>query len=279
MLSYRHAFHAGNFADLLKHLIQVEVLHYMLKKDKPFDYIDTHAGAGLYKLSAKMANKNAEFNSGIGHFFPGENTLPELQNYLDCIGSFNKSKLEFYPGSPVIAAQFLRKYDKAWLCELHPKDHDLLAQRFNSQRNIRVRQEDGFQALQALLPCQSRRALVLIDPPFELKEDYQRIPKSVIEAYKKMPNTVFCIWYPVVDRRKINDLQRRFKHSGIRNISCYELGIEADQPGHGMTSSGMIVINPPWTLSATLTKALPHLAKVISKDGQLHYRMEQLVEE
>jgi 23S rRNA (adenine2030-N6)-methyltransferase len=281
LLSYRHGFHAGNFADLLKHFTQVEILKYLTKKDKPFDYIDTHAGAGMYRLDSGMASKNAEFETGIGHFWDHRNTAPdELQDYLATVKQCNPSKsLTHYPGSPGIAEQFLRPFDKAWLYDLHTTDFNTLQQHFEKQRNVKARQEDGFQALLGLLPTQSRRALVLMDPPFEQKDDYRRIPETVKKAHKRMPTTVFAIWYPVVDRRRINDLHRNFKNSGIKNICVFELGIEADQYGHGMNASGMIVINPPWTLFSTMQATLPKLAKIVSKDSELHFRCEQLVGE
>lgn len=279
LLSYRHAFHAGNFADLLKHFVQVEILQYMIKKDKPFDYIDTHAGAGLYKLGSDMAKKNAEFKNGIAHYFGNEDAPKELATYLKTIAAFNPHGLKHYPGSPSITEHFLRSHDKSWLFELHGTDHQLLERNFEGQRNIRIRQEDGFKGLLSLLPCQSRRAFVLIDPPFERKDDYQKIPQTVKAAYKKMPNTVFAIWYPVVDRRRIRDLQRSFKHGGIKNVCVFELGQQEDSQDYGMTASGMIVINPPWTLKETMEKTLPVLAKKISTDGKSHFHIEQLVAE
>ena len=281
LLSYRHSYHAGNFADLLKHVIQVEILTYLALKDKPFDYIDTHAGAGLYRLNSTAAKKNAEYESGIGQFRPNDTQpIEALAPYLTQVDAHNPDgNLTLYPGSPAIAVGLMRSYDKAWLYELHPTDFDFLQQNIPGKRQIRARQEDGFLALPGLLPTQSRRAFVLIDPPYEIKTDYRRGFEAVKLAHKRMPNATYAIWYPVVDRSRIQDLHRRFKHCGIRNISVFELGVRKDEEGFGMTSSGMIVVNPPWTLTDTMNKLLPQLAKRISEDGELHWRSEQLVAE
>jgi 23S rRNA (adenine2030-N6)-methyltransferase len=256
-------------------------LEYLLKKDKPFDYIDTHAGAGVYKLASTMSSKNAEYKTGISHFWPNGNTHNSvIQKYIEAVASFNKTnELKFYPGSPAIANFFLRHIDKAWLYELHPADIELLEQQFGDKRRIKVRQEDGFNALPSLLPTQSRRAFILIDPPYELKGDYHRVIDSVKKSHKRMPGATFAIWYPVVDRKQIGELHRRLKHSGIKNIAVFELGIKADEDGRGMTSSGMIVINPPWTLFESMQQTLPVLAKTICKEGEGIFKCEQLVAE
>ncbi len=281
LLSYRHGFHAGNFADLLKHVIQVEILRYLALKDKPFDYIDTHAGAGIYRLTSTAARKNAEFETGIGLFRPhDEQPIDELTPYLAEIDKHNPGRsLTLYPGSPAIAAGLMRPYDKAWLFELHSTDADYLQQNLPNKRQIKIRQEDGYLALPGLLPTQSRRAFVLIDPPYEIKTDYRRVFETVKLAHKRMPNATFAVWYPVVDRRRIQDMHRHFKHCGIRNISVFELGIRKDEEGFGMTSSGMIVVNPPWTLMANMNSLLPKLAKRVSVDDELHWHSEQLVAE
>jgi 23S rRNA (adenine2030-N6)-methyltransferase len=281
VLSYRHGFHAGNFADLLKHFVQVEILNYLAQKEKPYDYIDTHAGAGMYRLDDTAAKKTLEYQTGIGHFRPQPtHTVAALEPYLSVVDQFNKpGQLKLYPGSPVIASSLMRPYDKAWLHELHSSDFQRLETQFSGQRAIKVRQQDGFQALSALLPTQSRRALVLIDPSYEVKEDYRRVVSAIKMAHKRMPTAIIALWYPVVDRRRVDDIHRHFKHSGIRNIDLFELGTQADSPGLGMTSSGMLVINPPWTLMKTMQTALPSLASIVSQDNQPHYRCDTLVPE
>ncbi|SHE75356.1 23S rRNA (adenine2030-N6)-methyltransferase [Microbulbifer donghaiensis] len=279
MLSYRHGFHAGNFADVLKHLVQVEILTYLQKKDKPLDYIDTHAGAGLYRLRDALAAKNCEYANGIGRLLPGDPGLPALRPYLKQVLAHNPAgPLQVYPGSPAIACGMLRPQDKAWLYELHPSDVEQL-RRACSGRNVYIRDEDGFKGLAALLPTPSRRALVLIDPPYELKQDYQRVVDALKLIHRKMPTATVALWYPVVERRRIDQLEQQIIASGIRRVEQFELGICADTDGHGMTASGMIVVNPPWTLKATMDELLPSLARLLSEDGREYLRIQTLVGE
>lgn len=285
MLSYRHAFHAGNFADLLKHLVQVEILAYLVKKPKPFAYIDTHAGAGMYRLDSTMAQKNREYANGIGRVAGQDiSRLPLLDAYLEQIRLCNPQQEDpdswrYYPGSAKIAQACLRQTDRAYLFELHTKEFSLLKANMQDDKRIAVRQQDGFKALPGLLPVPSRRALVLIDPSYELKEDYQQLFDVVKAAHRKMPATVFALWYPVVERQRIEKLKKQFCKSGIRRIVQFELGITADSVGHGMTSAGMIVINPPWGLFETMEQLLPELARCVSTDGVQHYHCEEWVGE
>ena len=278
MFSYRHGFHAGNFADVLKHHIQVEIISYLQKKDAPFDYIDTHAGAGLYRLQSEMAQKNQEYLNGIGKLY-GEASPPALAPYLELVAALNPDGLRQYPGSPMVAAQLLRPQDKAWLFELHPSEVENLRHNFAGRRQCRVREEDGFVGLAALLPTQSRRALVLIDPPYEQKADYQRVVSALTLIHRKMATATVALWYPVVSRAQVDAMTRQIAATGIRKIELFELGVRADSEGHGMTASGMIVVNPPWTLRAQMDALLPELAARLSEDGGLHYRCETLVGE
>ncbi len=281
MLSYRHGFHAGNFADLLKHFVLVEILNYMAKKEKPFDYIDTHAGAGFYDLKNKHASHNQEYLNGIGHWFRKDGKkLPDLGNYLEFIRELNPDGLlRFYPGSPSLAGAFTRVEDKIWCFELHNNDFLSLKDYFGKQKNIHLRQEDGFKALPGLLPTQSRRALIMIDPSYEIKSDYQKVFESLNTAYSKMPTACFALWYPVTERERINKLERQIKQSKIKNVCLFELGIEKDKTEKGMSSAGMIIINPPFTLFSQMEKLLPELAQIITQDSVSHYRCEQLKKE
>jgi 23S rRNA (adenine2030-N6)-methyltransferase len=263
LLSYRHSYHAGNFADVLKHIVLVEILVHLTKKTKPFDYIDTHSGAGLYNLKSEHAAKLAEYANGIDKLNAAD--WPELSNYFAVINSFNKSnQLLFYPGSPLIAGYFLRQQDKAWLYELHPNDFKLLTKNFSSNRHIKTFCSDGFKGMLSLLPPTSRRSLILIDPSYEIKADYDLIFTEVQKAYRKFATGIYAIWYPMVDRSKIDYLEKRFINSGIADIQRFELGLSADTDGRGMTSSGMIVINPPWGLLEKMSTLLPQLAKTLA---------------
>ncbi|ANG63529.1 rRNA methyltransferase [Marinobacterium aestuarii] len=278
MLSYRHAYHAGNYADVLKHLVLARTLEYMTSKDTPLLYLDTHAGAGSYHLGAAMAKKTAEFKEGIGRLWgqPLPDALTPLMAVLRQINP--KGDLEHYPGSPQVAAKLLRKQDALRLFELHPSDYRLLSERFATDRRVRVERSDGFVSLKALLPPPSKRALVLIDPPYENKGDYRQVLKVVLEGYKRFPIGTYLIWYPVVVRARIDDMVRGFKSAGVRNLWQAELGLGPDTEDFGMTSSGLFMINPPWTLPGELKDALPLLQSLIAPE-QGRWELKQLVGE
>lgn len=278
LLSYRHSFHAGNFADLLKHIVLVEILDHLVKKETPFDYIDTHAGAGLYDLRDPDSQKLQEYAEGIGKLDFSE--LPELDRYFHVIGAFNEAGvIDFYPGSPAIAKCFLRNQDKGWLFELHPKDHGILKSNFCNSKNIRVQCQDGFDGLKALVPPSSKRGLILIDPSYEIKTEYSAVIDHVVRAHKKFSRGIYAIWYPVVDRLTILKMEKRLVNSGIRNIQRFELGICDDSGKRGMTSSGMIVINPPWKLFENMSQLLPKIAAKITQIDRPVYRCEILADE
>ncbi|MFC6673034.1 23S rRNA (adenine(2030)-N(6))-methyltransferase RlmJ [Marinobacterium aestuariivivens] len=278
MLSYRHAYHAGNYADVLKHLVLASTLEYMTRKDKPLLYLDTHAGAGRYRLSESMAQKKAEYRDGVGRLW-GRDLPDVLTPLMAVLERLNPTgKLEYYPGSPLIAAELLRPQDRLRLFELHPSDLRLLTGNFAADRRVRIEDSDGFASLKALLPPPSRRALVLIDPPYEQKDDYRRVVRAVLEGYQRFPTGTCLVWYPVVDRSRIDEMARGLKAGGIRNLWQVELGLAPDSEGFGMTSSGLFMINPPWILEAELKEALPELAKRLAPE-QGRWMLQQLVGE
>ncbi|MCF7519627.1 23S rRNA (adenine(2030)-N(6))-methyltransferase RlmJ [Pseudoalteromonas sp. L21] len=279
MLSYRHSFHAGNPADVVKHLVLAEVLKYQTIKDKPLDYIDTHSGAGFFELAGSDAQKTQEYLEGIAKLWQHRSEHSALNEYIELIKSFNQQgDLDFYPGSPKIAEHFLRRQDKGWFFELHPRDLELLQNNMQGKRSIRVRGENGFQGLVGLLPPASRRACVLIDPPYEIKADYDTVVNTITKAYKRFATGTYMIWYPVVDRERIDRMEAGLIDSGVRNIQLFELATEADTEVHGMTASGMIVINPPWKLKQTMDAILPELVELLAQNSGF-YRSEQLVDE
>jgi len=278
MLSYRHSFHAGNFADVLKHIVLVECLEHLTKKQNAFDYIDTHAGAGLFNLTADYATKLAEHKNGIGKLKPA--AFPELVSYFSAIQNYSHSDtINVYPGSPAIAKYFLRSQDRAWLYELHPQDHKLLAKNLGGERRIRINQSDGIKGLSSVLPPASRRGLILIDPSYEVKTEYAQVFAAIEQGHKKFATGTYLLWYPVIDRQRIDLLDKRFKKSGIRNIQRFELGLQQDTSGHGMTSSGVFVVNPPWTLLEKMSSLLPKLAKALSDAPQSRYLCEVIAAE
>ncbi len=280
MLSYRHGFHAGNFADVLKHMVLIQVLDYMKQKEKSIRIIDTHAGAGVYKLNGAQAQKNREFENGISRLWPLKQTPTAVARYTDLVRDLNEhGQLQIYPGSPLLVRKLMREQDRLFLHELHPADFQFLRDCMRDHKNIKVANEDGFAGLQALLPPPDRRALVLLDPSYEVKSDYQHLIKQVVQAHKRFSTGTFAIWYPVVLRQRIDEMELALQKSGIKNIQLMELGLQPDNPEHGMTSSGMIVINPPWTLWGEMEEALPWLADQLGESGQGFYRLEQLVAE
>ena len=278
MLSYRHSFHAGSFADVIKHVVLVEILRHLVSKDRAFDYIDTHAGAGLYDLRSEQARKLQEYRNGIGKLTAG--AFPELAVYLGIVQQFNAaSDLHYYPGSALIASHFLRAKDRSWLFELHPADFALLQQRLAADRRVRAMRKDGFRGLLGLLPPASRRALVLMDPAYEVKTDYQQVFETLASAHRKFATGIFALWYPVVERRQIDELEDRFTGSGIRKIQLFELGVSADAPGSGLSAAGIIVINPPWTLQQTMAALLPRLVAALAVGDGAFFRCQTLVDE
>lgn len=282
MLSYRHSFHAGNPADVIKHLVLIETLTYLTQKDKPLEYIDTHSGVGIYRLANADAQKTQEYLDGIAKLWQYTGDNQAIANYVERVKQFNKGELEFYPGSPLVADSLLRDSDKRWLFELHPQDSESLknnmAELSTRRKQTYVRKENGFSGLLGLLPPQAKRGCVLIDPPYEIKSDYEQVVKTVKKANARFNSGTIMIWYPVVTRERIEKMEQGLIASGIRNIQLFELATSADSDELGMTASGMIVINPPWTLKKTMNACLPELVSLLSDDSGF-YRSEQLVEE
>lgn len=261
MLSYRHSFHAGNHADVLKHLVLVNILEYLLHKPKALYAIDTHAGAGIYQLSDKHAQTTQEYRQGIGKLWQA-NDLPEpLENYLGYIRELNPAgELQRYPGSPWLIEHILRDDDKCFLCELHPDDYQRLRQLLPAAR---VQQQDGLAGLKALLPPPSRRAFVHIDPSYELKQDYQAVIKSLNEALKRFSNGVYMLWYPLLNQPEIKRLQKALQQLPCEKYLQLELEVAKHEQQHGMYGSGVFVINPPWQLKAQMQVCLPVLAELL----------------
>lgn len=265
MLSYRHSFHAGNHADVLKHIVQSLILNALTQKDKPFVYHDTHSGVGRYDLNHEWAEKTGEYKHGIARIWQQTDMPQELQSYLDAIKVLNKNgNLRYYPGSPRVARAHLRAQDRMVLTELHPSDYPLLEQEFHRDRQVSLYKEDGFKRLKASLPPQERRGLVLIDPPYELAKEYRDVVQAIHQSYKRWATGIYAIWYPVVNRCDIDDMIDALQGLEIRKILQIELGVAADNNQHGMTASGMIVINPPWKLESQMQAILPFLQQSIA---------------
>lgn len=281
MLSYRHSFHAGNHADVLKHIVLMLILENLKLKDKGFYYLDTHAGVGRYQLSSDEAEKTGEYKEGIGRLWERTDLPQEISHYVDLIKNLNfgAKALRYYAGSPLIAAQLLRPQDRALLTELHPRDFPLLRNNFKEFKNVSVKCDNGFQQLKATLPPKERRGLVLIDPPYELKEDYDLVVKAAEEGYKRFATGTYAIWYPVVLRQQTKRIFKGLQASGIRKILKIELAVRPDSDQRGMTASGMAVINPPWTLENQMKAILPYLVKTLVPEGTGSWTVEWITPE
>ncbi|WP_312241089.1 23S rRNA (adenine(2030)-N(6))-methyltransferase RlmJ [Pantoea sp.] len=280
MLSYRHSFHAGNHADVLKHTVQSLILSALKEKEKPFLYLDTHAGAGRYQLSGEHAERTGEYLEGIARIWQQPDAPELLQPYFEAIRALNPNgALRYYPGSPLIARHLLRGEDKLQLTELHSSDFPLLRNEFTKDSRARVERSDGYQQLKAKLPPPSRRGLILIDPPYELKSDYQAVVQGIQEGYKRFNTGIFALWYPVVLRQQIKRMRHELEATGIRRILQIELAVRPDSDQRGMTASGMIVINPPWKLEQQMRELLPWLHKKLVPTGTGHTRVEWIVPE
>jgi len=289
MLSYRHAFHAGNHADVLKHFVQVQLHLYMNQKDAAYTYIDTHSGAGVYALDSSFATKNAEFDTGIGPLWNRSDIPPALAEYLKLVKGMNPSgKMRYYPGSPYVADQMTRMEDRLRLFELHPADSKILADNFRKAeahraeqgerargRRVMIERGDGFQSMKALLPPPSRRALVLIDPPYEMKDDYRKVKDVLDDALGRFPSGIYAVWYPVLQRMESRQFADRLKRLPAKEWLNVTLTVSTPGPdGFGLHSSGMFILNPPYTLEPMLREVMPYLVQVLGKDAGASFVIE-----
>ncbi len=270
-MNYDHAFHAGNFADVVKHAVLARIVAHLKAKDSPFRIIDTHAGAGMYALTGAKAGRTGEWRDGIGRLRAA--TLPPslaelLAPYLTALDALNRGgKLTRYPGSPALAQAWLRPDDRLVACELHPAAAAALTRNLGRDRRVRVVEIDGYTALNAYVPPKERRGLVLIDPPFEQANEFARLAEALAGAHRKWPTGIYLLWYPIKDRRESDTFGRRLARLGVPRILRAEVTIGPGDPER-LNGTGLIVVNPPWTLEAELQTLLPFLATVLARDGQ-----------
>jgi 23S rRNA (adenine2030-N6)-methyltransferase len=281
-MNYRHAFHAGNFADVIKHIVLVRILTYLHEKPSAFRVIDTHAGAGVYDLTGEEAKRGGEWLTGVARLMQArfsEAAAPLLAPYLDIIRAFNPQRdLQAYPGSPLIARALLRPQDRLVACELEPAARKHLIGALRRDTQARVVDLDGWVGLPAFVPPKERRGLVLIDPPFERKDEFERLADGFEEAFAKWPTGSYMLWYPVKSRRATDDLARHVASVAAGNGPGQCLRLEfsvAPQAATGpLTSAGLLVVNPPWTLMAELKVILPELEKPLGQGGAARFRLE-----
>lgn len=277
MLAYRHAFHAGNHADVLKHIVLVQVLRYMNGKDKPYRFVDTHAGAGGYSLEGRYAQKKGEYEQGIGRLW-GRDDLPEpVADYVERVRAFNPGgALEQYPGSPAIAHMLLRPTDQMRLFELHPTEHRILESYLGSQRGVEVKHADGFDGLKSQLPPSTRRGVVLVDPSYEGNGDYGRVVATLRDAVQRFAEGVYLVWYPQVQKVEAAELPRRLEALAPKGWLHARLTVaKPDAMGFGLAGSGMFVLNPPYTLHDTLAGVLPWLVEALGQVAGANFLLDQ----
>ncbi|WP_428355510.1 23S rRNA (adenine(2030)-N(6))-methyltransferase RlmJ [Methyloprofundus sp.] len=280
MLSYRHSYHAGNFADVLKHSVLIHILEHLKKKQKPFCYVDTHAGAGSYSLTSEQAEKTQEYQQGIAKLWQESNLPPALTAYVNVVKAFNvQNELTRYPGSPMIARHLMRQQDRLFLYELHNSEIEILRIAVNKDKRVQIAHEDGFTRSLSIMPPQQRRGLVLIDPSYEIKTDYKQVVETLDNLYKRFATGTYTLWYPVVERQRIDELEQSIAASSLQNVQLFELAQLPDKQALGMTASGMIVVNPPWTLKGEMQLSLSCLAEKLGIEHQGSYRIKQLKDE
>ncbi|UOD49313.1 23S rRNA (adenine(2030)-N(6))-methyltransferase RlmJ [Orrella daihaiensis] len=280
MFSYRHGFHAGNHADVLKHCVLLEVLKYYQEKETGFVYVDTHAGAGLYDLTGKWANTRSEYADGIGRLWSATDLPWLVSEYVSAIKALNAShELTLYPGSPWLALQLLRSQDRLKLFELLSAEADVLANNLDQQRRlppraIKLERADGFAAIKAVLPPPTRRAVILIDPAYENKQDYRSVVQAIKDGLTRFATGCYLIWYPRVNRLQVDQMLKQLQHlPGIQWLQAELTVCKAPTDQHGLFGSGVFVINPPYTLHKQLQLALPWLAKTLAQDNHASWKL------
>lgn len=277
MLSYRHGFHAGNFADVFKHVVLLQILHALSRKDKPFYVFDTHAGAGRYDLAAAPAQKHREFVGGIGRLWRQAGFSPELADYMARVRVLNPDgRLRWYPGSPRLTRSVLRPADRLVLSELHPAEFLALQAEFVGDRQTQVQQADGYDRLKALLPPPPRRGLVLLDPAYELRHEFQRLLEAIQTIRRRWAGGVIAVWYPILARAPSQNWQRALQTLEIPSLLCVELGLYPYDGPPGLHGAGMLLVNPPWQLDVTLQRLLPELLQRLGGGEHGQTRLEWL---
>jgi 23S rRNA (adenine2030-N6)-methyltransferase len=282
-MNYRHAFHAGSFADVVKHAVLARILVHLRAKPAAFRVIDTHAGAGLYDLAGAEAMRSLEWRDGIARLLAAPITEPVralLAPYLDVVATLNSGgALTCYPGSPAIARAYLRPQDRLIACELEPNAAAALPRNLAGDRRLKTITIDGWTALNAYVPPPERRGLVLIDPPFEKEDDFASLARGLETAHRKWAQGIFLLWYPIKGREQPDALARRLRRSGIAKILRAEINVAAARDDNRLGGCGLIAVNPPWTLEAELAAMLPELAAILSTSGNGGQRVDWLTGE
>jgi 23S rRNA (adenine2030-N6)-methyltransferase len=282
-MNYRHAYHAGNFADVVKHATVTRIVEYLKRKENAFRVIDTHAGTGLYDLSSGEAEKTGEWRSGIDRLL-GAPLAPDVASllapYLEAVRAQNPDgTLSCYPGSPLIVRHLLRKQDRLSAIELHPQDASALKSLFDGDFQTRVLELDGWLALGAHLPPKEKRGLVLVDPPFEKEGEFERLVEGLQKAHRRWPGGIYALWYPIKDRGAVNRFRADLAGTGIGRILDIRFDVRQPSPQPRLDGTGMIVANPPFTLEAEMRTLLPALHTLLCESPRANWAMEWIAGE
>jgi 23S rRNA (adenine2030-N6)-methyltransferase len=290
-MNYRHAYHAGNFADVLKHSVLFALIEALQAKATPFGFIDTHSGSGCYALDGFEASKTGEYKDGIVRLLfpdlhqPQEHSAalpPLLRRWLDSILKLpgNEQGLKLYPGSPLQVARAMRDIDSAQLCELHTEEAERLRELFHRDHRVHVHQRDGYEALKSFIPPQEKRGLVLIDPPYEAQEsEYRVIEKALKLALLRWPTGMYALWYPIKLRSQVQPFHRWLQRCGARRVLRAELLVHPDDSPLRLNGSGMVIINAPWKLDDTLREPMRAMSRLLSQEKPAQWRLDWLVQD
>jgi 23S rRNA (adenine2030-N6)-methyltransferase len=282
-VNYRHAFHAGNFADVFKHAVLCRILHYLRSKPAAFRVIDTHAGAGLYDLASPQASRGGEWRDGIARLKAAQLAAPVatlLAPYLEVVAALNaRGRLTVYPGSPALTRAWLRPQDRLIACEIEPQAAAALRRNLRGDVRIKMLAVDGWTALGAYVPPKERRGLVLVDPPFEQDNDFFRLARGLAVAHRKWATGIYALWYPIKDRGEPDALAKKLRRLGTAKILRAELNVAPISDPSRLNGCGLILVNPPWTLESELSVLLPALAGILERDGKGGFRLDWLTGE
>jgi 23S rRNA (adenine2030-N6)-methyltransferase len=281
-MNYRHAFHAGNFADVFKHLILIRILVYLKRKETAFRFIDTHAGHGLYDLSSEEAERTDEWRNGVARFLAAEaraNVAGPVAAYRDFIEPLLLARPPLYPGSPAIAAGFLRRQDRMIFCDAYPPAMRDLASRFARDPRVKTIEIDGYVALNAFVPPVERRGLVLIDPPFEVTDEFDRAGRALQTAWRKWPTGIYMFWFPIKHRAALDACLQGLVDAGIKRLLLLELHLDQPQPQGALAAAGLVIVNPPHPLETEARLLLPFLAETLGVSGRAGFEVAWLAGE
>lgn len=276
-MNYRHSYHAGNHADIFKHAVLLRMATLMQRKETPYCYLDSHAGTALYDLEGEAAGKTGEYRDGIARLWDRDDLPEMLADLRNAVARHNPDGvLRYYPGSPQLIGDSLREQDRMILSELHPEDAATLREHFIDDSRIAVHQRDGYELPKAFLPVAEKRALWLLDPPFEKENELKRCLASMQVAIQRMRQTVIALWYPIKDQRLLRDFYRQVGEAGLPKVLRIELNVRPADNQLGLNGSGLMLVNPPWPLWEELETALPWLAAALAQSGGGDYRMDWL---